>query len=239
MSDVHIDLGVIKENCELLVVGWFESVEYKVPVTYHDRDKCSHRARSVQGTCNCPVEHEVRKRDIKRPGLLQQLEEFKKYQDTDREPKAERQAPRVKKIKNNAELSGFFALDEIACDASAVIDRAWAEAEISRTWASVKTLTLLGLLPGQSANLVSRPDLVWTIRRATDKWVAQARRVLRLTVSDAMFGDTVCGNCGGGLGVPVDASGAVRCIGSPTAAPCGDEYPMSEWVALYERMKRS
>lgn len=230
------DLVQIKADCALLVLGWNDKVEYKVPVAYH-RITCKYRQRLSTG-CQCPVTNETRIRNVKRPGLLEQLEKFKEYQDTDREPKAERQAPRVKKIKNNAELGGFFTLDEIACDVSATIDRLWSEAEKPRTWAVIGTKNLLGALPGQAAMLSSRPDLVHELARAVAGWVRLAGRTLRLIVSDSIFGDSCCGNCGGGLVVPVDASGDVRCVGKPGGGPCGETYPMSEWVGMYERRQR-
>jgi hypothetical protein len=171
---------------------------------------------------------------------MKQLEDFKKYQDTDREPKAERAAPRVKKIKNNPELDGFFALDEISCDTSSVVDRVWEEAGRDRTWASVGgALAILGNLPSKVQELRSRPDLIWTIRRSVVRSVDLARRSLRLIVSDSIFGSVVCGNCSGGLAVPSDNSGDVRCVGKPGVDPCGETYPMSEWITLYERSKQA
>jgi hypothetical protein len=95
-------------------------------------------------------------------------------------------------------------------------------------------------LPDQAAMFVeSRPDVARTLLDATNRWVATARRALRLTVSDAMLDGTVCGNCGGGLATPWDNSGDVRCVGTPSEQPCGETYPMSEWISLYEGSRRA
>jgi hypothetical protein len=235
-EDVERDLATIKEMCELLVVGWYEDVEYKVPVAYHVGG-CKWRSRSITGSCDCPVENESRKRALRRPGLIQQLKAYREHRDTDREPKAERAAPRVKKIKNNPELDGFLTLDEIACDATSLVDRVWSEAGRDRGWAVIGSETLIANLPVRTADLKSRPDLIRIVRKSAVRWVDISRKALRLVVSDSIFGSSVCGNCGGGLTVPWDNAGDVRCIGSPDVPACGESYPMSEWIRLYEEGK--
>jgi hypothetical protein len=89
-----------------------------------------------------------------------------------------------------------------------------------------------------------RPDLARRIAHLTSKWVDQARRTLNQKTGDAMFGDTVCGNCAGALRVPArvawdDQGVEVECVGTPTTAPCGETYPMSEWLELYESQRRN
>lgn len=218
----------IEENCKLLYFGWYERVEYKVTVPIHEAG-----CQSVG--CECPRATESRARQDQRPGLLQQLQEFQKHKDVDRNPKAARGAPRVKKPKSHPELKGFFTLDEITCEAYMLLDRIYEEAGRDRLMLSSPLKHVLQGVPYQVGQFVeSRPDLADQILRATDKWVRQARSALNIAVSDAMFGDTVCGNCGGGLAIAWDNDSDVRCVGKPSAPSCGHTYPMSEWVALYE-----
>ena len=136
-------------------------------------------------------------------------------------------------------MAGFFTLDEITCDAYMSLDLIMTEAGRDRTWLSAPLKTVFEGLTYQVQQFAeARPDLARDTLKLTDKWVRQARAALRVTVSDAQFGSTVCGNCGGGLSVAWDNSSDVRCVGTPETPPCGETYPMSEWVALYERGKR-
>lgn len=222
----------LKENCELLTRGWQETVDYKVPVKYHRGESCPGK-----DSCECPVVNEERRKYVNRKGLLDQLKEFKDNQDTDREPKAERAAPRVKKVKYHPELQGFFVLDEIISEVFMVVDRALEEAERDRSWASMSAHNVLAALPNQVSYFVeSRPDVARTLLKATAKWVATAKRALRITQSEGMFDSTVCGNCGGGLSTHREDGDlvGVRCVGTPTDPPCGETYPMSEWLSIYE-----
>ncbi|MFF5973708.1 hypothetical protein ACFY7C_19485 [Streptomyces sp. NPDC012769] len=137
-------------------------------------------------------------------------------------------------------MTGFLTLDEITCEAYMLLDRIFEEADRDRTWLAVSIIAVFAGLHYQVTQFAeARPDLARDIVKATDKWVRQAKAALRVTVSDAQFGDTVCGNCGGGLAVAWDNSSDVRCVGTPADAPCGETYPMSEWVALYEGSKRN
>lgn len=225
------DIERLRVNCELLADGWREKVEYTTPVTYH-REECG------KPHCECPVVNEKRAHKARRPGLLEQLKDFQHHRDTDREPKSERGAPSKGKSQPPGEVHGIFTLDEITVDAYMTIDRILEDGGRDRLYASQPLREVLHGLGYQMHQIVdTRPDLVREMVRATDKWIAMARRALRHTVSDAQFADTVCGNCGGGLAVPWDNSGEVRCIGTPSEAPCGEFYPISEWVALYEKSK--
>lgn len=230
----------LTENVGLLVYGWREKIEYEVPVRYHDKGQCSFASRAKNGdVCSCPVRNEKRSRHIQVDCLLDQLKEYAKSKDVDRNPQAARQPPRVKKIKNNPELNGFFTLDEITCDAYMVIDKAYEEADLDRTVTSRPLTEVLGGLILKMGELAEgRPDLVRDMVKATGKWVSMARHTLNMTVSEAQFSGTVCGNCQGGLAVAWDNSSDVRCIGTPTAPPCGETYPMSEWVSLYEKGRK-
>lgn len=223
----------LKENCTLLGAGWQEPVEYAVPVTYH-RAECP-RSRV---TCECPQVTEKRTRYVKRPGLLEQLKEFQANKDVDRNAKAARGAPRVKTPKMHPELAGFFVLDEICTDIYMTVDRALEECDRDRAWASMATQHVLAGLTTQVSYFVeSRPDVARTVVKATDKWVAQARRALKISVDDSMFESTVCANCGGGLSTRHDHAGDLReivCVGTPSDPPCGETYPMSEWLKIYE-----
>lgn len=225
MTEEEELLRRVRHNCRQLARGWEERVEYSIPVQYGDE-----------------VKHEKRVRNISRPGLLEQLRKYQQNKDVDRNPKAARGAPRVKTPKMHPELAGAFTLDEITADAYTTLDRIFEEGERDRTvLAQPLQEVLLNVVPGQMSMLMAggRPDLVREAAKATDKWVAKAKATLKMTVSDAMFADTVCGNCGGGLSVPWDNVGEVRCIGTPSSVPCGDTYPMSEWVTLYEKGRRA
>lgn len=226
----------LEENCKLLGSGWRDRVEYTVPAKYHGPG-------CMKGDdCHCPITHEKRIRHVHRPSLLEQLREFRQNRDTDRNPKSERGAPRVKTAgKPPGDVTGFFTLDEITCDAYTVLDRIFEEAGRDRRWLVEQPLgSIFNGLGYQVKQFIDdRPDLARDVLKATDRWVRQAKAALRVTVSDAMFGDTVCGNCGGGLSVAWDNSSDVRCVGTPATAPCGETYPMSEWVQLYERGKRA
>jgi hypothetical protein len=216
----------VAENCKLLVSGYRERSEYVDMVKYPDGPKPETRVRHIQ-----------------RRGLLDQLEAYSKNRDADLSPKAARGAPRVKKAKLNPELNGFLTLDEITCDIYMSLDRLFEEAGRDRTFLSQPIRVVVGSLPVQLRYIIEsgRPDIARKIAGLTDKWVDMARRTLNQKVGDAMFGDTVCGNCGGGLTAPARIEGedaVVRCIGTPTEAPCGEEYPASEWLELYERQKR-
>lgn len=225
---------IVARNCDLLVNGWSERVEYTVPVAYH-------RADCTPPSCECPVTNEKRVRNQRRPGLLAQLQNIREHKDTDRNPKAERGAPRVKTAgKPPGDLAGLFTLDEIVCDIYMTCDRVFSEAGRDRGYAALPATSVLIGLP-QQVNYFgeARPDLARDLARATDRWVRQAKYTLRLTVSDAVFGDTVCGNCGGGLKIAWDNSSDVVCIGTLQDPPCGETYPMSEWITLYEKGRRA
>lgn len=234
-NESEVLLDRLERNCQALGDGYKERVEYKIPVKYHDKATCT------GGTCECPVKEESRTRMAKRPGLLEQLREYQQNRDTDRNPKAARGAPRVKKPKLHPELGGFLALDEITCDANMLLDRIFEEAGRDRTWLVERggIASVMNGLPYQVQQFVeARPDLARDVLKATDKWIRQAKAALRVSVADAMFEGYVCENCGGALSVAWDNSTDVRCAGSPETPPCGHTYPMSEWVQLYERGKR-
>lgn len=222
-----------RENVDLLIAGWQERIQFKVPVAYH-RAHCDRDVLSSE--CDCPVVHEKRTRTLKRAGLIEQLREFQQNKDVNREPKSERNPPRVKKPKLMPELNGFLVLDEIVCDVFMTCDRIMEEVGRDRTIASQPVEQVLSSMVYQLPHFAeSRPDQARLFAQATGKWVAAAKRALNVTVSDAQFGDTVCGNCGGGLAVAWDNNSDVRCVGTPQEPPCGETYPMSEWVALYEK----
>lgn len=234
-NDVIIER--IDKNCTLLGSGWKERVDYTIPVTYHKKEICQPQNKP----CGCPLENEKRTKYVNRESLLEQLRLYNQNRDTDRNPKAERGAPRVKTAgKPPGDVTGFLTLDEITVDAYSTLDRIFEEAGRDRMYLVDRSLkgVFNGLTYQVTQFIESRPDLARDILKATDKWVRQAKAALRMTVSDAMFGDTVCGNCGGGLKVAWDNSSDVTCIGTPTDPPCGETYPMSEWVALYEKGKR-
>lgn len=234
MTEGEKILARLEENCDLLVSGWSEKVEYKVPVTYH-RTECTR-----EGECECPVTNEKRTKVVKQKGLLAQLQEYTKHRDTDRGPKSERAAPRVKKPKLHPELNGFLALDEIHCDAYMVLDRIFEQAGRDRTWLTQPLkMVLMGLHYQVKQFIETELELAEEVQRATDKWVMTAKRALALTVPDAIFGDTVCGNCSGGLSIAWDNSSDIRCVGTPATPPCGQVYPKTEWIALYEQQQRS
>lgn len=234
MSEIKGMIERIDANCKTLYDGWREQVEYKVPVMYHGA--CEDRNNPA---CGCPTVDEVRVRQVKRPGLLEQLKEYTSNKDADLNPKAARGAPRVKTPKMHPELAGCLTLDEITCDAYTLLDKIFEEAGRDRLWLAQPLKAILQGLHYQVSQFAGeRPDLARDVMKATDRWVAKAKASLKLTVSEAMFGDTVCGNCNGGLAVAWDNSSDVRCIGTPAAPPCGTSYPMSEWVALYERGRK-
>lgn len=230
------DYAIIKridDNCKLLASGYSERVEYKASLVYH-------RAICSKGTdCDCPRVIEDRVRRINRPSLIAQLKEWQQNCDVDRNPKAARGAPRVKTPRMHPELRGFFTLDEITCEAYTLFDRILEEGGRDRSFASAPIEYVINGMAYQMTHIIeSHPDLAQQLLKSTGKWVAQAKAALNQTVSDAMLGETVCGNCGGGLSVAWDNSSDVRCVGSPSEPPCGETYPMSEWVTLYERGKR-
>jgi hypothetical protein len=232
----------IEANCKLLYDGYSESVEYRVAVAYH-RDGCQYyaKSRTPKDDCECPVVNEGRAKRIARPSLLEQLQAFAVNRDTDRNPKSERGAPRVKTPKCHAELAGFFTYDEIVSDIYAVVDRAMEEAERDRLWATSPVAHILAHLHNQVAVFVeARPDVARTLDRAARGWVEKARSALMITVGDSVFQSVTCGNCGGGLSTPWGNRGEadVRCVGTPAEPPCGHTYPMSEWITLYEDHKR-
>lgn len=225
----------IGDRCESLYKGYKEKVAYTVDVAYH-RNHCEYYGGSKRGDCACPVVKEQRVREINRMGYLEQLKQFSGNKDTDRNPKSERGAPRVKTAgRPPGDLGGFFALDEITCDIAYVVDRVLEEVGRDRTWASQPVKLVLMGLRGQVAEfLEERPDQVREIDKATKRWVDSARSTLKITTGDAIFESVVCGNCGGGLTTPWGTEFDVVCVGSPADPPCGHTYPMSEWVALYE-----
>lgn len=229
----------LEENVALLARGWRERVEYVTQVKYHDKETCEMK-HTRDFSCTCPTKDEKRSRHVRCEGLLLQLQEYVKSKDVDRNPKAARGAPRVKKVKYMPELNGFFTLDEITCDAYSVIDRAYETAGRDRLTAAAPIHEVIGGLPYQAGEMLidGHTDPVRDLVKATSKWVAQARRTLNMTVSDAMFEGVVCENCEGALAIAWDNSSDVRCVGTPTAPPCGHTYPMSEWMNLYEKGRK-
>lgn len=228
----------IQTNCRLLYDGYHENVEFDLEVAAH-REECKYHARTVvpKHDCDCPTSIEKRKRREKRPGYLDQLLDFQQNKDTDRNPKAERQAPRVKKVKYMPELNGFFARDEIISEVYREVDIAMEQAGRDRTWASAPVNIVLAGLHSQVRQFVTtRPDLARHLDKKVEGWVRMARSTLMITVGDAIFDGVLCGNCGvGGLATPWGNEGVeVRCVGTPNAPSCGHTYPMSEWVRLYE-----
>jgi hypothetical protein len=215
----------VQENVDLLTEGWDEKVEYSVVVLL--------KGKHVE---------EKRARRVKQKGLLAQLREFAENKDTDRSRKAERGSPRVKQPgRPPGDMQGMFTLDEITCDAYMFIDRLYEEAERDRLGAAMNGIHMvLRGLPFQVSQFAdARPDLARAAVKKTEEWVDKARRALRLVTGDVMFGDTVCGNCGGGLAIAVDNSSDVRCVGHPTAPPCGETYPRDRWLELYTGKKLS
>jgi hypothetical protein len=230
----------VYDNCKLLYDGWDEEVEYVLPVTHHVSG-CKWHGKTVvkKAGCEntCETSNEKRKRTVKRKGLLDQLQDYQANKDTDRNPQSERQAPRVKKVKFMPELNGFFALDEIMSEINIEVDRFLDEAGRDRTWAAQPVrMTLQGLRIQVAHVIETRPDLCEHLDKKLKGWVATARSTLKITVGDAIFDGVVCGNCGGGLASPWGNRGeaSVRCVGSPSDPPCGHEYPMSDWLKIYE-----
>lgn len=223
-------IETVDANTKLLTTGYYEQVEYVEPRRYPDGQ----------------VVNEKRTRQVKRDGYLKQLEDFGNNRDCDLNPKAARGAPRVKKPKLNPELNGFLTLNEIICDINCQLDKIWDEVERDRTWLAQKPLIMLPALANQVRYIldttgVDHTEVARRIARLTDKWVDMARRTLNHTVADTMFDGTVCSNCGGALAVPARVEGmqtVVRCVGTPAAPPCGESYPASEWLALYERSQK-
>lgn len=219
----------IQKNCDLLSRGYPEKAEYRVMVSYHQTG-CDNRG------CSCPQVEEARTRTITRPSLLQQLREFAAHKDTDRNPKAERGAPRIKVAgRPPGDMAGFLTLDEIECDIPRVVDRVLEEVGRDRTWAAVSVLQILYGLAGQVGHFIeSHPDQAKEIDKAAAGWVRSAKRALRVDAQDAMFEGVVCGNCGGGLATPWGNRGEaeVRCVGGLDEGPCGESYPMTEWINL-------
>ncbi len=300
----------IDENCKLLYEGYLEKVQYVLQVSAHAADCVWHGRTHLAKDCGCPVTNEQRVRNVRRPGYLDQLREFAKHKDTDRNPKAERGAPRVKTAgRPPGDMGGFFALDELECDIPSVADRFLEALGRDRTWAAQSVrLVLLGLA-SQVANALSaaaaaggpagagrldggstqgpvidsaddrlrccedplrtsKDDLVRDrdddlheckddhgikisdhdapidharrVDLAVIRWVDLARRTLKITVQETIFDKIVCGNCGGGLATPAGNRGDhdVRCVGTPSAPPCGETYPPGEWLRLYEDQQR-
>lgn len=234
----------VKANCTLLVSGYIEKVEYQTEVAYHQLG-CKYRGKSTlpKSDCECPVNLEKRVRSINRPGYLAQLHAFAQHKDTDRNPKAERGAPRVKTAgKPPGDLAGFFALDELTCAVVSTVDAALREAERDPTWATMPVGAILGGLAEQTAHILhgGRPDVARTLDLAARRWVDSARSTLRISTVETIFDSVVCGNCGGSLSTPAGNRGEsdVRCVGSHDMAPCGESYPVTEWLRLYEDHKR-
>lgn len=231
-------LDRIEANCKLLHDGYHEKVDYFVEVATHP-DTCKYHRKAFvpKPDCECPAVQERRVRQIKRPGLLAQLREFARNKDTDRNPKAERGAPRVKVAgRPPGDLGGFFALDEIECDIPVVIDRVLDEVGRDRTWTAERSVaSSLAALHRLAAEFVGEyPDQARVLDTAAARWVRQARAALRISVGEAVFESVVCGNCGGGLSTPWGNRGEaeVACIGTVESAPCGHSYPVSEWIKL-------
>jgi len=226
----------LTENCEGLAKGYTEEVEQTVKVAYHSRE-CKYVGTAPKD-CSCPVMNEKRTRRVPRKPLLEQLEEWQANCEPSRLPKAERGAPRVKTPKLHPELRGLLTLDEIVTDAYRVIDRALEEVGRDRTWTAQKATTMIGGLPMQAVYFVDEyPDVVRRLIRKTSTWLRSARSTLMITTGESIFDKVVCGNCGGGLSSPYGNRGedAVRCVGSPESPPCGETYPPSEWITLYEQ----
>lgn len=230
----------LRENCELLGQGYDERVEFTMPVGYHNAH-CPRTAVTTKITdeCNskCRIVNEKRSRNIRRKGLLEQLQDYQANKDVDRNPKAARGAPRVKTPKMHPELAGFFALDEIVTDIYSTVDQAMADSGRDRTWVAQPTKHILIGLPTQATYLLDRHvDIARHLDRKAAGWVATARRTLKIAVSDSTFRDASCGNCGGFLASPNGNQGesSIRCVGTDDAPPCGHEYPMSDWLSLYE-----
>jgi hypothetical protein len=218
----------IEDNCKLLQNGYNERVEYIVQVAYHS-ESCKYHAKTrvPKDDCECRVENETRIRNIHRPGYLQQLKEFAQNKDTDRNPKAERGAPRIKVAgRPPGDMGGFFTLDEIVVDIVRTVDIVLEEVGRDRHWAAMSVDNILIGLPNQVAQFMQAR-------------VDSARSTLKITVGDSIFDKIVCGNCGGGLATPWGNRGEadVRCVGTPSAGPCGETYPMSEWIKLYEAQR--
>jgi hypothetical protein len=232
----------IEDNCRLLHSGYEEKVDYTVAVAYH-RDRCHHFAKSTtpKYDCECPTVNEARVKRVRRPSLLEQLQDFAANRDTDRNPKSERGAPRVKTPKCHKELAGFFAYDEIVSDIYSVVDRALDDVGFDRAWAAMPVRpVLMGLsrVVGQFAE--AWPDVARTLDSSTRRWVDSARSTLRISTSDSIFDSVTCGNCGGGLASPWGNRGEteVRCVGTLADPPCGHTYPASEWITLYEQGRK-
>ena len=234
----------INDNCKLLYSGYQEKVEYTLPVACHKAD-CRHYGKTThpREDCLCPVTNEQRVRNVNRPGYIDQLHRFGENKDTDRQPKAERGAPRVKVAgRPPGDLGGFFALDELTCDILSTIDKALDEVGRDRTWASSPIHQVLAGLATQVSYFAdTRPDVAREIDIKVKGWVDSCRSTLKISTSEGIFDSVTCGNCGGALASPWGNRGEtdVRCIGSPSEEPCGETYPVTEWLRLYEESRRN
>lgn len=79
--------------------------------------------------------------------------------------------------------------------------------------------------------LLTDAELASTLQTTT-QLVSQARQMLGYDVRRVMLANMVCHECGGALGVAEDASTDVKCMGSPTAPPCGNTYSRMQWLDL-------
>ncbi|MFD4474666.1 hypothetical protein ACFWPU_00915 [Streptomyces sp. NPDC058471] len=223
----------IADNCVLMHNGWNDRVEYEQAIKYHTTE-CD-----TLGGCDCPTKNEKRAREVKRPGLLEQLKEYQQNKDVNRNPKAARGAPKIKTPKMHPELNGYLTLDEITCDAYMTLDRVLEEAGRDRLWLAQSLKGVFQGLHYQVAQFSeTHPDLVHEVDKALNRWINQAKTTLHMTVADAMFANMVCENCNGALAIAWDNSTDIRCIGSPSDPPCGHTYPRSEWITLYEKGKK-
>lgn len=226
----------VEADIKLLNQGWRDKVEYMLPVVYH-RPHCESTGNG--NACECPIVNEKRSKHVTSPGLLQQLEEYGKHVDLGAEPKAERGSPGKSKSRPPGDMNGFHTLDEIIAEAYTITDRIMREAGRSAEVMPIREV--LNQLPYQCRQIVDDyPHLVEDIAHATGRWVDKAQRALGIKTTETVFANTVCGDCGGALAVGRDLRRTdVRCVGTPAAKACGRRYPMSEWVGLYEKGRKS
>lgn len=205
------EIDRIQDLLAQLCAGWHEHVEYTIIVGGH---------------------RELRGQNVYHPALLDQLRENScGLGGIAQGGGTPYNKPGSRPPGNTA---GLHLLDHIGCAAKGWYAVLY-EATTCRPVPVVRhplPMLLTELLDLARRAQQDNPSQVGALCREVASWVGRARIVLGYDRPEIELRDVVCGECGGILVVPSDASGDVRCIGTATSGSCGVIYPRYRWLEM-------
>lgn len=205
----------IRDQYSQLLAGWNEHIEYAI---------------TINGNT------EQRAKTIRHPALIAELQQAATATLTMAGgSKAERPPPGKPGSRPPLQLTPYSLLEDIQAEAADLHEMLRYWQGYDQTCSSNRRLaaTLHDNIAICEKLQHYNPAPVERTRASARKWVRQARLMLGHDQRQTTLRGTVCGTCGGGLAVAVDASTDVKCVGdTDNQGGCGQIYPRSQWIEL-------